>query len=134
MLTPNLSMLLVKNSWNEKESFKLIPVSTEAPYAECIYDPESKVLVVIAKITKKALHMIPKLDGDGYPSTIQKGANAGKPKQERAEIDVFYEYYIEDTTDIEAIINLLAVNNKEFDWKKFVVVEEVTKKEEKKSK
>jgi hypothetical protein len=124
MVTPNYSMLLVTATWNGKESFKLIPISESAPYAECIFDPESKVLVVISKLTKTALHMVPKLDPDGYPSVIQKGPNAGKQKQERKEIKVFYEYYIEQITDMKNLISNLAVNQ-DFVWEKFTLTDNV---------
>jgi hypothetical protein len=133
MQVPSYSMLLTKTAWNGKESFKLIPISTNAPYAECIYDPESKVMVVIAKITKTALHMIPKLDPDGLPAIIQKGLNAGKPKQERKEISVFYEYYIEDVADMKAIIDNLAVNCYDFKWQNYVVEDTVVTEEGEKS-
>lgn len=124
MVTPNYSMLLITATWNGKESFKLIPISESAPYAECIFDPESKVLVVISKLTKTALHMVPKLDQDGYPSVIQKGANAGKQRQERKEIEVFYEYYIEQITDMKHLISNLAVNQ-DFEWEKFTLTDNV---------
>jgi hypothetical protein len=133
MQVPNYSMLLTKTTWNGKESFKLIPISTNAPYAECIYDPESKVMVVISKITKTALHMIPKLDADGFPSVVQKGANAGKQKQERKEINVFYEYYIEDVADMKAVIDNLAVNANDFKWQDYVVEDTVVTEEGEKS-
>lgn len=132
MVTPNCTMLLISTTWNEKESFKMIPVDEKAPYAECIFDPESKVLVVISKVTKTALHMVPKLDQDGYPSMIQKGPNAGKQKQERKEINVFYEYYVEKPSDIKALIENVAVNPT-FYWNSFVN-ESNQKEAEKKSK
>jgi hypothetical protein len=130
MMTPNYSMLLISNSWNEQKSFKLIPISKDAPYVECLYDPESKVMVIISTITKTSLHMLPKLDAEGFPSVILKGANAGKQKQERSEINVFYEYYVEDIKDMTEIINNLAVNSKEFDWKSLLNIEkkEIKKK------
>lgn len=124
MVQPNFSMLLINTTWNEKESFKLIPISNDAPYAECIFDPESKVLVIISKITKTAMHMLPRLDETGYPTVINKGPNAGKQKQERKQIDVFYEYYIENVNDIKNLISNLAVNQ-DFEWQKFTLTDNV---------
>ena len=42
----NNSMMLVKSSWQEDQTFKMIPTSESCPYVECIFDPGSKVFVV----------------------------------------------------------------------------------------
>ena len=81
-------MILVNSTFNNQKTFKLIPISENAPYIEAIYDRESKVMVIISNKTKTALHMLPKLDEAGMPSMIQKGALAGKQKQERKQIEV----------------------------------------------
>jgi hypothetical protein len=113
------SMLLTSTQWNEQETFKIIPISQDAPYVEVIYDKQSKVMVVISKQTKTALHMLPKLDENGYSTQIKSGQHAGKQKQERKQIEVFYEYYIENQTDMENIIKNLVVNQ-EFNWKQYL--------------
>ena len=43
--------MLIKSDWNQRPTFKMVPVSVDCPYVECIYDPESKVLALIG-VTK----------------------------------------------------------------------------------
>ena len=40
------SMMLVKSSWQDDQTFKMIPIEESCPYVECIYDPQSKVFVI----------------------------------------------------------------------------------------
>jgi hypothetical protein len=68
------TMMLINSVWNEQPTFKLMPISNESPYVECIYDPESKVFVVISKTKKTTLHMLPELDSYGVRVTGTKGA------------------------------------------------------------
>jgi hypothetical protein len=124
------SMILVQSTWQEAQTFRMIPISESCPYVECIFDPGTKVFVVILKITKTALHMLPKLDEYGLAVTGSKGT-----KQDRNKIDVFQEFYLEDKAGITDIIEHFAINAKKFDYKSFMEVksEEIseTKKEKK---
>ena len=113
------SMILVNSTFNNNKTFKLIPLTENAPYVEAIYDRESKVMVIISKQTKTALHMLPKLDEAGLPMLISKGSYAGKQKQERKQIEVFVEYYIEEQSDMKNIIDSLA-SNPTFKWKDYL--------------
>jgi len=108
-------MMLVKSSWQEDKTFKMIPISESCPYVEGIYDPESKVLVIISKIVKTSLHMLPKLDDYGQPMIGSKGT-----KQVRNKIEVFQEFYIEEKDAIEEIVNIFAINSDKFDYKSFM--------------
>lgn len=108
------TMMLVEATWQDKKTFRLIPIAETCPYVECIFDPETKVFVVISKIRKTALHMLPKLDDYGQQITGTKGI-----KQERHKIEVFQEFYVEDAAAIEELIKIFAVNAK-FDYKKFM--------------
>ena len=85
------TMMLVESTWQDTKTFKMIPVSNDCPYVECIYDPTSKVFVIISKVTKTSLHMLPKLDDYGKAVSGNRGA-----KQERRALDTFQEYYIEE--------------------------------------
>jgi hypothetical protein len=109
------TMMLVQATWQEKQTFRLIPIAESCPYVEIIFDPETKVFVVISKIRKTSLHMLPKLDDYGQPTTGTKGT-----KQERHKIEVFQEFYVEDTEAIEELIKLIAVNATKFNYKKFM--------------
>jgi len=108
------TMMLVESTWQDTKTFKMIPVSNDCPYVECIYDPSSKVFVIISKVTKTSLHMLPKLDEYGKAVSGNRGA-----KQERRSIDTFQEYYVEEKDSIVDVVNLFAVNAKKFDITKF---------------
>jgi len=108
------TMMLVESTWQETKTFKMIPVSSDCPYVECIFDPTSKVFVIISKVTKTSLHMLPKLDEYGKAISGNKVA-----KQDRRSIDTFQEYYIEEMDSIVDVVNLFAVNAKKFDITKF---------------
>jgi hypothetical protein len=108
------TMMLVQSTWNEKQTFRMIPVTESCPYVECIYDPDTKVFVIISKTKKTTLHMLPKLDEYGQPVTGAKGM-----KQERHKLEVFQEFYLEDMSAMEELIKHFAIN-KMFDYKKFM--------------
>lgn len=115
------SMILVQSTWQDTQTFRLIPVTLECPYVECILDPATKVFVVIAKINKTALHMIPRLDDSGDPLQVKGVRPNGRTiREERKTIETFQEFYIEDKKAMEDIINLMAINAKTFKYKKFL--------------
>lgn len=116
------SMILVQSTWQDSQTFRLIPVTLDCPYVECILDPATKVFVVIAKINKTSLHMIPRLDDNGDPLHV-KGArpNGRTVREERKTIDTFQEFYIEDTIAIKDLIHLFAINAKTFDFEAFMI-------------
>lgn len=118
------NMLLIKSSWNEGETFKLLPVTEDCPYVECIFDPSTKVFVIISKTSKTALHMLPKLDDNGDAAPLKvKRANGRMVKEERKQIETFQEYYIEDKDAIDSLIDIFAINKSKFDYKKFMTAE-----------
>ena len=108
------TMMLVQSTWTDKQTFRMIPITESCPYVECIFDPDTKVFVVISKIRKVSLHMLPKVDDYGQPVAGTKGM-----KQERHKIEVSQEFYLEDKNEIEELIKLFAVNTK-FNYKKFM--------------
>jgi hypothetical protein len=115
------TMMLVQSTWNEKQTFRMIPITESCPYVECIMDPDTKVFVIISKITKTTLHMLPKLDDNGDPAPLKtKRPNGRMVKEERRTIETFQEFYIEDLTAIEGIISIFAINSDAFDYKKFM--------------
>lgn len=117
------SMILVKSTWNEQQTFRTLPISENCPYVECIWDPEQKVFVVISKVTKTALHMLPKLDDNGDPiATKTKRPNGRMIKEEKKSIETFQEYYIEDMDAMKYIIKLMCINSEEFDINPFLSI------------
>ena len=112
-------MMLVQATWQEQQTFRMIPTSDQCPYVECIYDPGTKVFVIISKIKKTALHMLPKLDEYGQAVTGTKGV-----KQERHKLEVFQEFYIEDAVAIKDLIHMFAVNADTFEYAAFMTKSE----------
>ena len=109
------TMMLVQATWNDKQTFRMIPIEESCPYVECIFDPDTKVFVVISKIKKTTLHMLPKLDEYGIAISGSKGM-----KQDRHKTEIFQEFYIEDAKAITELVNIFAINNETFDYKKFL--------------
>lgn len=115
------NMLLVKSSWNEDQTFRLIPLTLDCPYVECIWDPGTKVFVVISRITKTTLHMLPKLDDNGDPAPLKtKRPNGRMVKEERRTIETFQEFYLEDADAIKGLVSTFGINSKEFDYESFM--------------
>jgi hypothetical protein len=114
------NMMLVSGNWGPYKTFKLIPVSTECPYIEAIFDPSSKILAVISKDKKPTYHMVPKLDdnGDQIPMKLGKRANGKDHKEQRVMMDTYQEYYINDLEEVDTIIKAFAVNADTYDYKK----------------
>ena len=114
------SMMIVQATWNETQTFRLIPILEECPYVECILDPATKVFVIISKIRKQSLHMLPKLNELGDPIPCKQRANGRTFKEERNKIEVFQEFYVEDRLAIEDLLHTFATNAKTFDYKFFM--------------
>lgn len=111
------SMMLVQATWQEQQTFRMVPIDNACPYVECIFDPVTKVFVIISNIKKTSLHMLPKLDEYGIAVVGSKGT-----KQDRNKLEVFQEFYLEDQTGMIDIIELFAINAKKFDYKSFMEV------------
>ena len=43
------SMLLIKSAFGQMKSFKMIPITEDCPYVECLFSPREKMMVVISK-------------------------------------------------------------------------------------
>jgi hypothetical protein len=115
------TMMLVQATWQEKQTFRMIPLADSCPYVECIFDPDTKVFVIISKQTKQSLHMLPKLDDNGDPMQIKTPRPNGRTfREERHKIEVFQEFYVEDKVAVKDLIHLFAVNASTFDYAQFM--------------
>lgn len=112
------SMMIVQATWQDKQTFRMVPLTESCPYVECLFDPDSKVFVIISKIKKVTLHMLPKLDEYGQAVSGNKGI-----KQERHKLEVFQEFYIEDKVAIKDLVHGFAVNADTFDYNSFMEAE-----------
>jgi len=117
------NMMLVNSTFRNTKSFTLIPVSSDSPYVEAMFDPSSSILAVISKVMKQSYHMVPKLNDDGEPQRLKSpNPQTGKTvKEERRLVDTFSEFYLSDKKDIETFIHMFAVNAAEFDYSAFFV-------------
>lgn len=129
----NKSMMLITSTWgsDSQKTFKLIPVTPDAPYNEGIYDVDSKVLALISKEKKESLHMVARVNewGDVVPMKIGKRNNGKDYAEERKTLETFYEYYVEDISDIKDIVARLAINGDTFDINPFIEAKSETPKE-----
>lgn len=117
------TMMLVQATWQESQTFRMVPVDTTCPYVECIFDPGTKVFVIISKIKRTSLQMLPKLDEYGQPAMGSKGR-----KEERHKVEVFQEFYIEHVDAIKELVEMFAVNAKTFDYNQFLGTDAPAKK------
>jgi hypothetical protein len=114
--------MLITGSWEQKKTFKLIPVTPDSVFNEGIFDPDSKVLALIGKDKKQSMHMVPKLDDNGDLKVMRVGKRPGGKDyaEERKLVETYYEYYIEDINEIMDLINLVAINADSFDFKSYL--------------
>lgn len=116
------SMMLVTSSWGNDKTFKLLPITPECPYNECIFDVSTKVLAVISKEKKESFHMLPRLsdEGDVQYMKIGKRNNGKDYKEERKMLQTFYEYYIEHPEEIIDFLKLFAINADSFNYTEYL--------------
>ena len=112
------SMILVSSNWGPYKTFKLIPINTECPYVEAIFDPSSKILAIISKLSKPSYHMVPKLDDNGDQVTVKLGKrpNGKEVKEQRVMMDTYQEYYVNDLEEVKTLINAFAINADTYDY------------------
>lgn len=115
------NMRIFTSYWGTGDTFKLMPVTDDCPYAEVIYDVSTTLLVVISKIKKNNLQLVEKLDDHGNPVPAKKPKRNNKPWMEKQiQIEVLQEYYITEKSEQEEFIKLFAINAEEYDYSKFL--------------
>lgn len=125
------SMILITSNWQDQKTFKMIPVTKECPFNEAIFDPDAKVLAIVGTAMKPAFHMLPKLDENGDP-LMAKRRTANNPNpyaQQRVTIDTYYEYFLEEQSEIETFVKAFASNADSFDYSSYLKKAFVTKDE-----
>jgi len=116
------SMLLVTSVWDDKETFRMIPITDQCPYVECIFDTGLNVMVLISKNKKQSYHMLPKVDDSGDIVRVKSGRreNGKEFKEERRLVESFQEYYLIKLDEIENVISMFGINAENFDYKKYM--------------
>ena len=122
---PGKNMILINSVdfQGVARSFKMIPITQDCPYVECIFSVNDKILAVITKIMKQSYHFVPKIDDNGDPVYVKnpKARASGKQvKEERRLVDTFSEFYIITPEEIKGFIQSFAVNAKEFDYESII--------------
>ena len=97
--------------WNDKQTFRLMPINNDCIFNEAIFDPEQKVLAVISKDTKAKPMMMPRLNDRGDTIATKRANGEQWWQEQRVIMDAYYEYYIEDMSDIIAFIKMFAIND-----------------------
>lgn len=115
------SMYIVTSPWQSRKSFRLMPMTKDCPFSEGIFDPNQKVLVMMSASKKPTYHMIPKLTENGDPLKLKtKRANGKDIAEKREVIDTYEEFYISEKAEISELIELIAVNANNYDWKSYL--------------
>jgi len=116
------SLMAVHSTWGQKPTFRLIPITNDAVYSEGIYDPDSKVLILMTRETKQQFHMVQKLDDNGFPIPMKIGKShpdGSVNKKERKQVETYTEHYLVNVGDIDLFMSSF-VFNKEFNYKQFI--------------
>lgn len=114
-------MLAVNDTWDEKESFRLIPLTDECSFVEVLFDPGEKVLCLLSKHKKNTFKFIPRVnEKQEYVTTKKDGQLI--PAMDRKLIEYFNETYVKDKQDIKNLIKHLVINQ-DFDFDKFLNAE-----------
>ena len=105
------NMMIYAAKWNDKQTFRLMPINEDCIFNEAIFDPEQKVLAVISKDIKEKPMMMPRLNDRGDIIATKRANGEQGWQEQRVIIDAYYEYYIEDMSDIIAFIKMFAIND-----------------------
>ena len=114
----NMILINAPDFQSMEKAFKMIPITLDCPFVECMYSTKDNVMAVITKTMKQSYHMVPKLDDNGDPiKTKNKRPNGKEYKEERRLVDTFSEFYLLTPEEINGFIESFAVNAKTFDYK-----------------
>lgn len=115
------SMLAINSVWGNQKTFRLLPMDINCPYLECIYDPGTKILVVISKLHKQSYHMLPQLDDHGDPVPAKKTRPENKTiREERRLLDTYQEYYIILNEEMYDFLTRVCINYESFNFKQYI--------------
>tara|TARA_R110000803_G_scaffold208086_1_gene276528 strand:+ start:621 stop:1040 length:420 start_codon:yes stop_codon:yes gene_type:complete len=123
------NMMLISSAFRQVKSFSLVPVDSDCPYVEAMFDPTGGILAVITKVKKDSFHMVPRLDDNGQPSRLKvPNKETGKVnKEQRVSVETFSEFYITEKEEIKNFLAVFAINFTTFDIDQFFVTVDKTK-------
>lgn len=115
------NMKMITSYWQNKDTFKLMPLTNECPYLEVVYDPSTTLLVVISKVQKDQYQMVPRIDDNGDRIPVKKPRENSNPfKEQRVTLKTFQEFYITEKEEQEAFLKEFAINFDTYDYKKYL--------------
>jgi hypothetical protein len=114
----NKPMLLVTAPFGDAglKTFKLMPISSDCPFNEAVFNNDYNVLAVISKEKKTSHFMVEKLTEEGLPELNKKQTAY---KKQRVTLDKYYEYYITEKQEIIDFVEMVAFNSDTFDYTAF---------------
>lgn len=121
MTTTYQSMLLVKGTVNwtgtKKATFKMIPITSDCPYIEAVFDVDNKALGIVGKHKKSNYDMVPTLNKEGDLVPKKRKVNPGEFPycQEKRLVEQWNEHEILTKEEILNFIQMFAVNATTFD-------------------
>ena len=121
MTTYGKNMKLYTSSWQDAVTFKMLPVTSDCPYAEVIYNPAAAVLVVLSKHKSNQFQFINKVDDEGYAIKKKHIADPKDPyKQQRVQIELMQEHFIFEYEEQLEFIKDFAVNAETYNFSKYL--------------
>ena len=115
------NMLIHTSYWGEHKTFKMMPVTTDCPFVEAIYDRRNTLLVVIGKTPVEKYQLVPSLDDDGEPIKAKKPKSNGKAHREsRAKMNLLHEHYITEREEIVNFVKQFGVNSDMYEYDKWI--------------
>ena len=120
--TAPLNMMLVDSYMGPYKTFALVPLSSDCPWVEVIFEPTGGTLIAISKEKKQTYKMIPKLDDNGDPQELKlsKRNNGSAFKEERRLLETFHEIVITGLDSTREFVNQFATNAESYDFEKFM--------------
>jgi hypothetical protein len=120
------NMMLISSSWDERRTFRMIPITKDCAFVEVIFDSTTGFLAIMGSCKKSALQMVPKVDANGDIEMSKTPRKNGKPyKEERRVMEQYQEYYMTNIDEIEGFVEMFAVNADKFNYKEFTRPEPV---------
>ena len=121
--TNKQTMRLITSAWQSQKTFRMVPISNDAPFVEVIFDPQTRTMVLFSKNTKSTFHMLPKLDDNGDLLKVTGKARPAGPgqvpkdyREGRHEMKTFMEFYITEKEEMNSLIESICENADSFDY------------------
>lgn len=122
-------MFLYASKLQGVDTFRLMPISNDCPYMVGVFVPQTQHLIFESVAVRENLHLVKVLDDQGDEAKSKKPRTTTDPTNGQP-VTINYrekqmlmrdpsEYYITEKEDVEKMINTIAVNASEFDFKKY---------------